>query len=183
MITVFEVTRQAHAEVAKRRKGARDEQDADTGGTPLHAADEGHREFEEQRKREEDEALKASRHPESGQFVSDPKHPYITEGHAADSPANGPATPRLDSAWPGMAAHVASDQGVRFNRVGDRVALSPTVAGTLTDRRGADHPERAMSPGVVQLAHLDLATASPFGPQTAPTQHPSRTAPINTGGN
>lgn len=110
------------------------------------------------------------------------QHPYITDGHATDSPGNVPATPRPASSWPGFETRKVTVGGVELTQVGDPTAPLPEPHVTLHDRSRGDHPERAMSVGVVTLQHMDLAISSPFRPQTAPTQPPFQTAPINTGG-
>lgn len=178
---MFEITEAARAEMAKRRKRDRDEHEHHGGGTPLHAQAEGHREYEERRKRD-DESLKTSRHPGSGRFVPDPQHPYLFDGHAADSPGNGPATPRPATSWPGTDAHAASDQGVRLTQVGDRRAALPSPQTTISTA-GAPMPSGpAFTPGTASVQHLDLTTGSPLRPQTSPARPAFQTAPINTEG-
>ena len=177
---MFEMTAQGRAEAEKRRRKARDEQEHDDGGTPLHAQAEGHREFEERRKRD-DESLKTSRHPESGRFVPAAQHPYLDDGHAADSAGNIPATARPATSWPGVDAHAANVQGNRLTQVGDRQAASPVpqaVIGTVQAERPSGP---SFAPGTASVQHLDFTTGNPLRPQTSPARPAFHTAPINGG--
>lgn len=180
---MFEVTEAARAEMAKRHKRARDEPEHDDDGTPLHAQAEGHVQADREAKHSPLAAKEqhAVRHPQTGQFAPMPKHPYIADGHAADSPGNAPATPRPATSWPGVDAHPASDQGVRFTQVGDRHAVSPMPQTTISTAQAERASGPSFAPGTAAVQHLDLTTGSPIRPSTFPVRPPFRTAPTNTG--
>lgn len=180
---MFEVTEQARIEMAKRRKRARDQQDRDSGGTPLHAQAEGHREFHEKERKRREQALKTTRHPETGQFVADQRHPVLVDGHAADSPGNPAPTPRPATSWPGTDAHTANVQDAQLTQVGERVAPSPQSQTTLTTAEAPRVSGPGFAPGTAEVQHLDLTTSSPLRPHTSPVRPAPHTAPINTGSN
>lgn len=121
------------------------------------------------------------RHPETGRFTADPKHPYIAEGHAADSPGNLPATARPAPLWHGTEAHLANVQGNRLVQVGDVPAAEPDPLMAVQDSFGADTLGRFTHQGSVSLAHIDFATTRPFRPEIRPVQAPVGTAPIAPG--
>ncbi len=179
---MFEVTEQARAEVEKRRKRARDAQDA---ATPGHALAEGHQEHLQEERERREQATKVNRHPESGQFVADPQRPYLgaESGHAADSPGNAAPTPRPVTSWPGTAAHNATDQGVRFTQVGDRHAASPVPHSTIETAQAARVSGPSFATGAATVQHLDFTSGSPMRPATAPTRPGFHTTPNTAGDN
>lgn len=144
---VTDEAKQLIAELEKRRKQERE------GGTPLHAAAEGH----EEHLAEQRDAAKA-RHPLTGQFAP-------------------------SSAWPGTEAHGESADGVRLLQVGDRQAPEPVQQTTVSDRFSGDHGERFVHPGTATVSHLDLAARYPLPVSTAPVQPLPHIAPISPGGN
>lgn len=179
MFLMTDLARAQQAEIEKRRK--KDQEPEKPGRAPLHAMAEGAQEYDEEQRRER-EALKG-RHPETGQFTADRKHPVLVDGHAADSPGNFPATPRPASLWPGSEAHKVTVGGVELMQVGDPTAPLPEPLTTLHDQTVGDHPERCMHPGAVQLAHIDLGgRPDTFGALPTPMQPPFRTAPNSSGG-
>jgi hypothetical protein len=176
------VTPQARAMVAEleKRKKAEREEPQKPGCTPLHAMAEGEAEYDEEQRRER-EASKA-RHPSSGRFVADQRHPILTDDHAADSPGNGAPTPRPMISWPGTEAHNATVRDLRLTQVGNSRAPMPEPHAVVHDLRGEDHPERAMHFGLAQVNHLDLGGRPHIvGPLPLPAQPADYTASNSPG--
>lgn len=131
------------------------------------------------------------RHPGTGQFTPAPgrpaAHPYLTDGRAADSPANAPVTPRPDTAWPGAdtlatgpLAHALSAHGATVHQVYPPAAPRPEAQATVQAAQNPDHPEAAWPHGPLTVAvqHLDLTgQRAALGVGTSPVQPPPRTAP------
>ncbi len=134
------------AEAEKRRKRQQ-------GGTPLHAAAEGHQEHLD----EQQDAAKDrhdARHPASGRFTT-------------------------ATAWPGTDAHGATADGVRLTRVGDPLAAMPVAQTTLVDAFAADALGRFVHPGAAAVQRLPLANP-PVPVSTAPRQPPFHAAPTGS---
>jgi hypothetical protein len=175
-----EARAQQAAELEKKRKAKEEPQERRR--PPLHAMAEGEAEYEEEQRRKW-EAAKA-RHPESGRFVPDQRHPYITDGHASDSSGNVPATPRPMTSWPGSDARSVPVKDFRLTRVGDSTAAMPEPQMRVHDLHGGDHPERAMHFGLSQLNHLDPGgrphIIGPLPIPVQPAEHIAPTSPRST---
>ncbi|HEV2347391.1 MAG TPA: hypothetical protein VGS97_25070 [Actinocrinis sp.] len=162
---MFEITEQARAEVEKRRQK---KERVHVGGTPAHAAAEAHVEADRKATRtpmaESAKDRHDVRHPTSGQFMPGTKHPYLTDGHAADSPGNAPATPRSEPA-PSFPVPV----------------ITPSPDVVVHQLTGSDHPERWVHDGNVPVQRLSFADPPvPLSP--SPQQLPFHTAPISPTG-
>lgn len=108
----------------------------------------------------EDAEKAAQRHPETGRFVESPRHPYLTDGQAADSPGNMPATPRPADIWPGMSEHPLAGP----------LAAPERLSEVHTEQASA-HPEASVNePGTAVLYHLDYASGGPVHPEARPIQ-------------
>lgn len=141
------------AETAEKRR-----KDREQGGTPLHAAAEGHQEhLDEEREQRAEKDRHDVRHPATGQFTT-------------------------ASAWPATDAHAENTGGARVLRVGDPTAPEPAQQVTLSDRFSADHGERFAHQGTATLQHLDLAGRYPLPVATTPVQPVSQIAPNSPGG-
>ena len=152
----------AHARAEGRAEGGRDRDGGGHAGRPVMPGADPDKPVEEDEERNEEDVEKAERHPETGRFVESPKHPVITEGHAADSPGNIAATPRPADAWPGMTEHPQAGP-----------QASPEPLGTVHTGQGADHSGTSVSaPATAVVQHLDFASGSPVAPEVHLVQQP-----------
>jgi hypothetical protein len=132
-----------------------------------------------------DKARHGLRHPGTGQFVPAPAqssaHPYLTEGRAADSPANAPATPRPGTSWPdaGPLASAIAAHGVPVHQVGQPTVPAPEPQATLHTVSGGNHlAGPTFEPGTVTLQRVDLASQTmPVVVNAVPGQPPVHAAP------
>lgn len=203
---MFEVTQEGRVAAAALSAAGRDEvskrADDVSGGSPLHAAAEGAREFHEQERRrkrallrgedpDEDEgqdddesAEKAQRrHPDSGRFLADadPAGPWADAAalHSARrSGSLGRGEGRaVDS--PGNVA-VGSRTGSSWPGMTQHQSAAPAPAAqdqvTVATADGATLGT-SMTPGTASVQHLDFASVSPFSVSTVPTQPVDHIAP------